>query len=91
MFLENPNNLPTVQHIDGNKLNNNVDNLRWVTYSESSKKADHSHVKNSRPGYKYYTELEKIEGEVWEQYRDTHLYFSNLGRLRNSKTNRLLV
>ncbi len=29
-FIGNPENLPTVHHIDGNKLNNNVNNLTWV-------------------------------------------------------------
>lgn len=30
-FVENPENLPEVDHKDGNKLNNHFSNLRWVT------------------------------------------------------------
>ena len=32
-FIENPNNYPVVDHIDINKQNNNLENLRWVTKS----------------------------------------------------------
>jgi hypothetical protein len=34
-FLENPDNKEQVNHIDGNKLNNSVQNLNWVSCSEN--------------------------------------------------------
>lgn len=38
-FIPNPDNLSEVDHIDGNKLNNTVENLQWISHSDNMRKA----------------------------------------------------
>lgn len=35
LFIPNPDNKPHIDHIDTDKLNNRVDNLRWCTQKEN--------------------------------------------------------
>lgn len=49
-FISNENNKPTINHKDGNRANNNVENLEWSTYLENnihSIKTLHRDSKNS--------------------------------------------
>lgn len=47
-FIPNPDNLPQVNHIDCDKLNNCASNLEWVSGSENMKHA-YAHGINRRP------------------------------------------
>lgn len=44
-FLPNPNNLPQVNHIDGNKSNNDITNLEWCSCSENQYHAFRNNLK----------------------------------------------
>lgn len=35
-FIDNPDGLPVVNHLDENKLNNSADNLEWCTYRHNN-------------------------------------------------------
>lgn len=35
-FISNPENKPFINHKDGNRQNNSIDNLEWVTHSENT-------------------------------------------------------
>jgi|688.fasta_scaffold1132228_1 hypothetical protein len=43
-FIPNPENKPTVDHIDRNRENNSVTNLRWATHSEQKNNTSRSAI-----------------------------------------------
>lgn len=52
-FLPNPENKRTVNHKDGNKLNNRLNNLEWATYSENHLHAFRTKLRPKVTGFKH--------------------------------------
>lgn len=85
-FIENPEDLPIVHHKDGNRLNNQLDNLEWVTYSINNLK------KNKREsGIDHSCQKDwDLTNERWKTFRDTRYMISDFGRVKNAESGRVL-
>lgn len=89
LFLDNPENYPYVHHKDENKLNNNVDNLEWVSAKMNT--FYYNQQRKTKRTYKPKYFEKNLEGEEWMIIPDQPNYsVSNYGRFRNNRTNRLL-
>lgn len=51
IFIDNPNNLPIVGHLNNIKNDNRVDNLYWTSISENTKKAFDDGLAKNDKGY----------------------------------------
>lgn len=84
-FVNNPNKLPVIFHIDRNKFNNNSDNLKWIDRKEMVNYYNQQKIINF--------DISQItnENELWEHIKDFSKYMiSNQGRAVSKVTSTVL-
>lgn len=86
-FLPNPNNYIIVDHINGDRQDNRVENLRWASALEN---ANNKHL-DKTPDKPHFEEVkfsdEEMQSEKWKEYNGFKV--SNLGRVIG-KNNKIL-
>ena len=86
-FIENPDGKKCVDHFDNNKLNNNLNNLRYATYKENAQNV--SIRKDNTSGYKgisFDKKKNKWHAQIRIDGKSKHLgYFDNIEEAINAR------
>jgi hypothetical protein len=79
-FLPNPENKRCIDHVDNNRLNNDIKNLRWATYSENNmNRKISSKNKSGFKGISWHKKRNKWQSHITINGKQQNLgYFDNI-------------
>ena len=84
-FIPNPNHKKVVNHINGNKKDNRVENLEWATQSENMKHAIATGLIKTKRSKKKIRFISKKGFMIKRTTKDGHiLFYNNIYEIRNA-------
>ena len=76
-FINNPNNLSCVDHINHNRTDNRISNLRWISYSENNKnKTSNNNIIYTYFDYADFDDEDMIQVNEYNNHEFENYYYN---------------